>query len=296
MLIFAGLYLRDQWAQLQQAALSINWGVMAVAQLGMFAGLAALPVVLWLTLEILGHRLPLLTVCSIFFLSNLAKYLPGSIWALPGRAFLYQRAGLTAAVSVGAVFWEVLLIVLTTAGLSLLAAGYVAHYIGLPLTLVGVALAGVVFTGLLIVLVRGNPARIPVLNRVATQLHGLRLKWQQIMKIIAAYMVAWSIIGLAFALMIYAITPDFESGWWLELVGIYAGTWLVGFLVIIAPGGIGVRDVLIALALSLIAPAPIPVLAAVLARILWTVAELVGFGLSAIAYAATQEKLKPKPE
>jgi len=82
------------------------------------------------------------------------------------------------------------------------------------------------------------------------------------------------VIGLSFSGMVYAVVPVFEAAWWLELAGLYMGTWVVGFLVFFTPGGIGVRDVLIGLGISIILGDPLPTIIAILARITWTIAEI----------------------
>jgi hypothetical protein len=91
--VFVIRYLGDQWAQIQDSPPQINWLTLLASQLGLTVGLALLPLGGWRALHDLDADLPAVTVWRIFFLSNIAKYLPGSVWALPGRAFLYQRAG-----------------------------------------------------------------------------------------------------------------------------------------------------------------------------------------------------------
>jgi hypothetical protein len=279
---FAILYLADQWSALQGASATINWPILLLAQVTMAAGLGLLPAVSWLTLKYLKNPLPLPQVYHSFYLSNLAKYLPGSIWALPGRAFLYQRAGLTAQVSLAAVFWEVLLMIVTTAGLTLLAAQLIAHYFGDAVTLLGcLAVAGLSFA-LLAFTARGSQLHFPLLSKALGRMliAQLRLTPREIALVCAGYAVSWMLMGLGFALLVRAIAAEGAGVALGEMIGLFAGTWLAGFLVIFAPGGIGVRDVLIALGLSVLLAAPVPALAAILARILWTVAELLGYALS----------------
>ena len=52
-------------------------------------------------------------------------------------------------------------------------------------------------------------------------------------------------------------------------------TWVVGLLAFLTPGGLGVREGALALLLSPFLPVPLPTVVALLARVWWTVAELI---------------------
>jgi hypothetical protein len=99
-----------------------------------------------------------------------------------------------------------------------------------------------------------------------------------------AYAVSWTVIGLAFMTLAYAVQPDIDTGNWLNFAGLFAGAWVIGFLSFITPGGIGVRDGLLVWGLGAILGDPLPFLVAVLARILWTIAEVIGLVGSLLVY------------
>ena len=58
--------------------------------------------------------------------------------------------------------------------------------------------------------------------------------------------------------------------------------WAIGFLVFLTPGGLGVREGALALLLAPFLPSPLPAVVALLARLWWTVAELISVAIAAL--------------
>jgi len=280
LVVFVGQYLADQWDQLEDYTLAINWPALIASQVALSAGLAILGVANGYVLRYMGHPLPWLDVCRIFFISNIAKYLPGSIWALPGRMFLYQRAGIPTAVSVVAVFWEVLWLLVTAAVTTLLGWRFLDYYLPTWVLIIGTIGGLLLLVAILAVVQSGNLQErvlklpMPARARAALARRDLWLSLPQTLAVMGWFFVGWLVIGVSFSGMVYAVVPDFETIWWIELGGLYMGTWVVGFLVFFTPGGIGVRDVLIGLGISIILGDPLPAVIAILARITWTLAEV----------------------
>lgn len=298
LLVFIGVYLRDQLAQLRDNPLTVDWTILILAQIGMTIGLGLLPWGSLLVLHHLGEAQSPIVVWRAFFISNIAKYLPGSIWALPGRMFLYQRAGVPTAKSVIAVFWEVVLMVAGAGITSLLSLRLVIHYLPAPFVFLGLVGGTLLLIGMMAGLRSQafmrwlNKRRLPSIVRRLLDRPDLWLSLPQILTVTAVYIAAWIVIGFSFAGMVYAIAPEISATNVLEIIGLYAGTWMIGFLIIFTPGGIGVRDVLIALGLAVFLHTPIPATAAIIARIGWTLAEIVGVALtSLIAHFSTVNAL-----
>jgi hypothetical protein len=272
--LFMLAYLGQLWRQLSEAPLQIDWSVLALSQGLMVAGLLMLPIVPYRILGYLKSPLPAPYLCRLYFLSNLAKYLPGGVWALPGRAFLYQRAGTSVAASAAGVLWEVALLVAAAAIMSILGLRLLLAYIPvwLVISAVIVTLSALVVSAFM----SGRLRRLlPEALRDILQNNDLKLTVKQSVGLIAINMLTWLIIGLAFAIMVYSLHPSLAVSVWFELIGLYAGAWLVGFLIVVTPGGIGVRDGLLAAGLAVLFDAPLPVAIALIARIVWTLAEVV---------------------
>lgn len=280
LLLFVGQSIAGQWASVEDAArIEIRWPLLLTAQVGTLAGLGLLPMGAWLTLRFIGFPLKSQVVWRVFFVSNMAKYLPGSVWALPGRAFLYQRNRLDAAVSITAVVWEVALMCAGAGIAALLSVRLMAHYVPPSALLLGGIVAALVCGGLFFLMqARGRS----VLARVFPQ--EMRLTLPQILVVALVYCLSWVCIGLSFACLVAAVSPGLAAIHWFELAGLYSGAWLVGFLAFFAPGGIGVRDGLLTLGVGVLLAAPLPLVTAVLARLMWTVAEVVGLFLTGLMF------------
>lgn len=278
LLLFVARYIAGQWASLRDTAtLQVHWPLLMAAQVGTLIGLALLPLGAWLTLRFVGLPLEGRIVWRAFFVSNMAKYLPGSIWALPGRAFLYQRNQLTVAASITIVVWEVALMCAGAGVVALLSLRLIQHYIPAIILLVGVLFAVMIGSGVLLLL---KTRAQTLLVRVFP--HALRLTLPQMMVVALAYCISWICIGLSFACLVAAVSPELAPIHWFELTGLYSGAWLVGFLAFFAPGGIGVRDGLLTLGVGVLFAPPLPLVTAILARLMWTLAELAGLLLSGL--------------
>lgn len=282
-LVFVGLYLSRQWDEIRQVSLTVHWPGLILSQLLLTLGLGLLPLGSWYTLDDLGARLPLVTMWHVFYLANMAKYLPGSIWAFPSRAILYTRQGISKTRSGAALFWEILVMSASAALVSLLALRLLLRYVSNDLMIaavVGVLLLAVLFT-------------VPQVRRFAgRQLlrFDAHLSLGGFLRTFGVYLLSWVIMGIAFAGMVASITPAFDWAGTPELVGLFTGSWLVGFLAIFAPGGIGVRDLLLALGLSATLQDPLPTVAAIIARVMWTIAELLGLGIVSLLRLSSQRR------
>lgn len=277
--VFLALYLADQWDAIREETLTLDWRALILAQGVLTVAWLLLPLVPYLVLDQLGTPLPRLTVWRIFYVASVAKYLPGGIWALPGKVFLYQRAGVDGKRSVLAVFWEVLILVIAAFLMAIPGASLVADVVS-PVVVVGVIVLGLLAFVAGLLWLRGAIQRqSPMLMRLPRLLRDLlinpenRLPLNRLTRLIAIYALKWLIVGTWFALLVAGVSPQYEAAWTLPLIGLHSGAWVAGFLFILSPGGIGIRDGLIILGTSVLIDDPIPAVIAIAARISWTLAE-----------------------
>ena len=93
--------------------------------------------------------------------------------------------------------------------------------------------------------------------------------------------------------IVYALDDSISWGEFLQGVGLFPGVWAVGLLIFITPGGIGVREALLTVALGSIVEDPAPLFAAVIARLCWTVAEVIGIAVSTVFYNRSVQQQMP---
>src|SRR5215207_2227851 len=218
-----------------------------------------------------GQRLDGWSAARIWTVSSLGKYLPGKVWAVAGMALLSQRAGVPVWAATGsAVVLQVLAIgtgavVAGTAGAQVLESAYP----GAGLVLGLLVTAAIVCIGLLL----WPPFLRQLLGRVAPGALVQQPRAIGILVGIAANFVAWLGYGVALWLLARGLLPT--SGLGLRLaIAVFTASYLAGFLALLAPGGIGVREGVFILLLQ----GPLGIAAAtalaVASRLLLTITEL----------------------
>jgi glycosyltransferase 2 family protein len=179
---------------------------------------------------------------GLFFTSQLGKYLPGSVWQYAGRVGMAKRRGVPVQTALVSIVAEVVLSSVAAGVLSLLV---------VPAWIASVVLAGVVLAGL--VALRLAPRAAPVVTGL---LERTRIERATFVAVVRAapvggllYIPVLGAYGLAFWLTARALfaVPASQLGIY---IGTFALAWLAGLAAVFAPGGIGVREAVIAALLS----------------------------------------------
>jgi glycosyltransferase 2 family protein len=222
---------------------------------------------------------PVAAGARIWFLSNLARYVPGNVWSFVGAVELARREGVARPVTLAVMaYTQVLSVgVALLAGLPVLLAERAR--LGRPALLGAVAVAVVAgvaaaFRRQLLALARrrlpglGDAELVPAPGTVALLAVGY-----------AAY---WAVTGLAFAALVasaYRLSPGDVP----LVVAAYAAAYAVGFLSLLTPAGLGVREGVLVIALSPVLPAGPALVVALVSRVWMMVAELAGTGVAQLA-------------
>jgi hypothetical protein len=218
--------------------LSAAW--IAASVLVVFASYAVL-IEAWRRVVLsMGERLAYLTAARIWFLASLGKYVPGKVWAVAGAAVLAQRAGVDPAVAVaGAIVLQALAlasgaaVVALTAREAFQAVGQGA--VPVAAAVVVLSLAGVAMLASQRVLDRLNrllPSSWPRLRAIPPRMLGAAF---------IANALAWTGYGLALLLLARGLLPAVELSL-PQAVGVFTCSYLVGFIALFAPGGLGPRE------------------------------------------------------
>lgn len=292
-IVFAVLFFARQWDTISLYIADLQWNHVVVSALVMILGMLVLPIGSIMCLHYMGQNISFVDAYQSYILSQVAKYLPGSIWALPGRIFLYQRQGIPVAVGVNALVAELSLMICSASLLSVLLLGALMPDLRLIMLLIGVGIVTV-----LVILIAFRQTLLPVvfsrfprlLSRI--QQVGWALNLQQTLILLVFYSVIWLILGVSIAQLV--IATGAASADPLYLTGLFAAAWTIGFLVIIAPGGIGVRDTILAAGIVLIVHEPFPAIVAVLSRLTWMIGEFTGLGLCYIMKWSVRKRYRPE--
>jgi uncharacterized membrane protein YbhN (UPF0104 family) len=271
--------LASQWATVrpllgQLSAPSLGAALAAVAG-GILATFQC-----WRTiLADLGHRLPPAAGARVFFLGQLGKYLPGSVWPVMAQMELgrdYQVPERASGAAVG-----VFLLVLVGTGLAVAAAGApllgpdAIHAYWWLLAVLPVALLAVAppvtnrLLGAGLRLARRPPLPAPLSTRGLLRAAGWGL-------------VSWLAYGLHVWVLAGQLTttglPLLASA-----TGAFAAAWCAGFLLMVAPAGAGVREAALVLLLGGSLTRPQASVVAVVSRLLFVLGDLGWGGVALLA-------------
>ena len=173
----------------------------------------------------------------IWSVSNLGRYIPGKVWQMGSMAVMAQERGISGLTAAGAAV--VVTLINTVAGfvvLVLTGAG-VLHVP--PLGIAAIALLG---AGLLLA-----PQLIPWLGNLAGRILRRPIVLGRIPHTaiwIAALISAasWVVYGVAFRVMAVGVLGS-ATGAVGTYIAVFTASYLAGFLALIAPGGVGVREI-----------------------------------------------------
>ncbi len=289
-IFFLGQSLISNWKAVQQTAVAMNWGLFILSSIILAVAFIFIPLPTYFSLRSQTKAVTPRDTFVIYFMSQLAKYLPGGLWAIPGRAFAYQqRFSIQPAVGFYLVIWEVLTFSIGAFLIGILNISPPIELAFLPFVL-ALALMGLV--GGMVCFQFSATKRFIANNRI-----GLLRRLQVIPQVrlttlsnmTLSTIPFWIINGIGFYFLIGMTRMIDAPITWTQASSIFAMAWLTGFLVFVAPAGLGVRESILVLLLQMwITPAEALVIA-LIARFWWTVVEAM-FILFAVILLKTQRE------
>ncbi len=263
--------LRD-WQQIPFAELHFNPLLLILSYLILLAFHFPLGGYAWkLILGGLGERLPIMRGTAIITVTQLGKYAPGKVWFTLGRMSFAKRDGIPEAKTLTSVVIET--------GFLLLAAIFLfgIAILLLPRTVVP---KGIYYSFLLapLTLIITYP---PILNRILKPLlkwfkqpiFSLQLSYPRLLLILGVYVLDWFVQGIGCFVLINSFYPLSLSHLPI-LLGGYSISWILGFIMLIAPAGLGVREGIYTFILKLVMPQTIAIISALITRIWMSTSEV----------------------
>jgi uncharacterized membrane protein YbhN (UPF0104 family) len=271
---FLGWQLAADWDDIAAAAAQVSVGLLLASFAAAALGVGCTALAWRSVLAGLGEPLRMGDAGQVFFLSQIGKYLPGSVWPYLAQARLGRDLGVPVSRSATAGVTFVLLHLLT--GLVL----------GIPRVLLGDDLDQRFVLALVAVPVLAVVLHPRVLSRL-TQLAGramrvqvapVRPSWRSQVLAVAWLIAAWLLYGLSLAALVAPFAPLTPGSLGL-LTSSYALAWSVGFLgaalvVVAAPAGLGFREIALFATLTGVVPSGAAALVVLLSRVLMTLADL----------------------
>jgi uncharacterized membrane protein YbhN (UPF0104 family) len=271
-----GLY--AEWPQAHAALARLHWYSVAGAALAAAAGAGCMMLAWRALLADLGSRLSVAATIRIMFVAQLAKYLPGAVWAFAAQVELgndHQVSRRRGATSVVIGLAVVLAVALLTAA------------IALPLTSASAARQywwALALTPLILVCLY-PPLLGRLLDKALTLARQLPLEQRPSARGLART-VGWTALGWLFwGLQAWLLVGDMTgrgSHVLLLSMGAYAIAWSAGILLVIFPGGIGPRELALIAALAPAMPRGAALVVALVSRVVMTGSDLAWGGVGIV--------------
>jgi hypothetical protein len=277
--------LRGQWDDVAATAAGLEprWGIVLASCVIVLLTYAVLIQTWRVVVAGWGQRLGYVDAARIWTVSNLGRYVPGKVWQLGAMAYMAEQRGVSGVVAAGSAL--VVTIVNLVAGFVVAAVtgARLLEFSTLGIVLIAAAAAGVLFA----------PAAIPTLVRLAARLLHRdtssipTLPARSLWFAVAASGLAWVMYGVAFRLLTLGVLGSAPGATSLY-VAVFTGSYVLGFIVLIAPAGVGVREVSMGAALANAGFALSSATVLVIVSRLWlTVLEIIP-ALAFLAYGAVR--------
>lgn len=263
---FMAFMVKDQWHQLIKFEWTYRIDLLAASVLAITI-IFILDAFGWhLILRALGQRLPASESIYIWMISSLTRYLPGAVWSYLSRVSLASAHGLRKTSTALSLYIEILLMVSSAILIGLPALLRTADISStLPSLLVAFALFSALLHPYSIGLLRYIPGRIgQIVKQIALP------DAKRIFALFCYYILLWLLFAAAFALFASAIHP-LSSDQWLPVAQSLPLAFAAGFVMVIFPGGIGVREAALYFLLLPIVPEPVALLISLGSRV-WIMA------------------------
>jgi glycosyltransferase 2 family protein len=274
---FAAVALARTWPQARAALARLTAGSVGLAMLTVLAGLFTSFLGWRAVLADFGSRLPVAGGLRVFFVGQLGKYLPGSVWPAVAQMELGREYRVPRRVSAAAVAVFMLLILATA-----------LLVVAVSLPLLGPAARQRYWWMLVVLPVAVAALYPPVLNRlVARTLRLLRrepmpspLSVAGIAKAAGWSLISWGLWGVHIWMLAMGVGAD-GAGLLLRSTGSFAAAWALGFLLVLVPAGAVVREAALIVLLRPGMTTGQATVVALASRLLLTVGDL-GWGLIAL--------------
>lgn len=292
---FATTRLGGEWARFRPLAQDLRprWGGVAGSALLVLATYALLIQSWRILVRSWGDRLGFVDAARIWSVSNLGRYVPGKLWSIGAMGVLAQRAGVSAVGATGSAVVGTLVNLAASLAVVFLAGGDVVRALFPQLGAWSAALPVLGALGLFV-----TPLALPLALRSVARLTGrdvpsVRVPAATLLAVVAANLASWLGYGIAFrwlAASLVTVSP----GNHLQYVAVFAGSYLAGYLALVVPGGLGVREVFLVAGLTQLglADGPTATLLAVASR-LWLTALELAPGLAFLALGAFRTTPRP---
>jgi uncharacterized membrane protein YbhN (UPF0104 family) len=263
------------------------WPIALVTLVLVFANFAQAMAWAKLLDRLARRHLPRRPLCAIYCAGQLARYIPGKVALLVVRVTGAKRLGLdprlvASSVGIEVLSWMTVGMLLGSTALGF--SGDRLRGISNLLSRYSLPVAGCVVLGMLVLLLVDRN-RFPgfVLRAIRAFGNGPILSWS----VLAWQAASW--LGCAAQAYWLPLSVGASSGQSLALVGLFMLAPIAGFLAMVAPGGLGVREAILSFALSPLLGPTRALAVALLARGVYIVSEIIAWVIARLLERKAQD-------
>jgi len=258
------------WNKIVEYDWNINYYFLTSSFILLIAGSFLIALGWNLILRLLGGKLGYKKAFKIFFITDLAKYIPGKVWTVVGKVYLCAKEGIPIGKTSASVVVQPLIQVIAGISMFLVSLPFWTKtndfmnklYFLSPLIPIGlILLHPSIMTKLLNF----------VLSRLRQKPVELNIKYRDMLLILLLWCGLWALAGLTYYFLIISV-HSFPVSRLPVAIGIFS---IAGVSQFLTPSGIGVLEGVLTVLLGLYFPVPVAILIALLARVWKTTAELV---------------------
>lgn len=248
---FAGRKLIDNWNEVIAYRWSLNPLLLAASVAAHLLTLLFMAKVWCLLIAGFGHPVGLSHAFKISYIANLGRYIPGKIWPVFGMLYLAKRINVNEEAAVAS--WGLAQMFTIPASLLVGLLAVIIHpelvsaEVGTMLTGGAYTAAAVIF-GLSILMVVVPDRAMWVFNLLLRIFRRpqvtFRVSAKTALTVYASYFVCWVFFGFSFWLFLHGVIdqPSIPA---VAGIGAFVIAYQVGYLVLFAPGGLGVRELIL---------------------------------------------------
>jgi uncharacterized membrane protein YbhN (UPF0104 family) len=277
-LLFIAWSLRHYWSayQAQVTQAHVRWWVL-LGSGGVFLLTYAVLIQTWrVMLAAWDERLSFWRAAHIWSVSNLYRYVPGKLWQIGAMGVMAQRAQVSPVAATGSAILSTIVNITTGFAIALAAGARALDAMHPGASRVAVVITGVALLGLVLL-----PVGMPHVVSLARRITGRDLRVAAVPPRVIGYaivgnVVAWGLYGMGFYVFVIGLLGH-AAGAPMSYIAVYSASYVLGYIVLFLPAGLGAREGTMAAALPAfqLMTGPQALLTAVASRLWTAVLELV---------------------
>ena len=284
----AGWYFYTHFQEISGYLSSLSLSRILISTILFLVGKFLLSDITRLSLKKVSRIIPYSEAFSITSVTQLGKYLPGGIWHFAGKFGIYKVMGISTKGTTQAIIYENiwLLSSATIVGFfTLLISSRDVFCEYLPF-ICGPTIAQILMVGIPVLWIAG----LILFERLFFP--GCKVVPLDFLLILVEQLATWILFGISY----WLVFPP-QSGYLMQIIGAFSLSWVAGYVAFFAPGGIGIREFLLAVILGGFFVSHEVATYATIHRLIWVFIEIILGAFSAVFIGLPKgvEKTSPDP-